>query len=121
MDISVDVSELNELIAMLERAAERPRKERAGVLRKIGAQVASEARSNASSWFTKASTGRLAEGVTVEGRGVSRVAISSPYREGFFLEYGSPNTGAPRPWLTQPAERGVESLLEELGKMGEVW
>lgn len=120
-DVTVDTSELDELEAILQRAAERTTKERARALREAGEGVAREARANASSWFTKASTGELAASIETAQRGVSEYRVFANVRQAFFLEYGSPNTGGPRPWLSEPAEKGAERLLTELGKAGDLW
>jgi hypothetical protein len=51
----------------------------------------------------------------------ARKWIGAPVRQGFFLEYGSPTTGGPRPWLTGPAREGANQLLDELARIGEIW
>ena len=118
MDVGIDVSELGDLAGMLSRAAERPRAERAAALDKVAHQVQSEATAIAST-YTKG-TGKLAESIELSGTPLSR-RIFANVREAFFLEFGSPNTGPPRPWLTGPAEKGAKELFDELGKIVQIW
>lgn len=118
MDVGIDVSDLADLARMLERAAARPHAERAAVLDRVAREVQAEATAIAAT-YTKG-TGRLVESIELSGTPVSR-RIFADVREAFFLEFGSPNTGAPRPWLTGPAERGAKELFDELGKIGQIW
>lgn len=118
MDVGIDVSELGDLAGMLSRAATRTHAERAAALDKVAHQVQSEATAIAST-YTKG-TGALASSIEVGGTPVSR-RIFADLREAYFLEFGSPNTGPPRPWLTGPAEKGARELFDELGKMGQIW
>jgi len=65
-------------------------------------------------------TGELARSVQIErtNRGsADAYMIGAPVRQAFFLEYGSPNTGAPRPWLSAPALKGQDELASHLDKV----
>ena len=53
--------------------------------------------------------------------GRNAVRVQSNTRGGFFKEFGSPHTGGPVPWITEPAERAAEKLAEELAKAGDPW
>ena len=116
MSVTVDTSEIRQLIAQLRRAADKPIKERTRMLREVGAQVEAEARQNLAG---HRDTGATEASLRTQMIGVTRVRIHSDTRGAFFLEYGSPNTGAPIPWLSEPARRGEEWLLEELGKVAD--
>jgi hypothetical protein len=117
---SVDVSQIAILTNLLALAAEKPKAQVTRLHREIGAQVASEARANASSWFTKDSTGETAGSITVSA-GADRALISAGTRGAHFNEYGSPNTGGPRPFMSQPAEEGARRLGIELFKVAGPW
>lgn len=116
--VDVDMSEVLDLIVKLERAIERPTKERRRLLAAAGSEIESEARGNLADHHD---SGETEAGLQREMVGDTRVRIWSPGRGGFFLEFGSPTTGAPVPWLSGPAMRAEESLLEELGKTGDVF
>ncbi len=119
MNVTVDTSELAALTALLTKAATRSPTETAAALAVIADQVEAEARSNAAS-FTTASTGELAGSITVTGSKLTQT-IDAPVRQAFFLEAGSPNTGAPRPWLTGPLETGANALLAKVSELGDLW
>jgi len=118
-DVTIDTSELDKLNALLQRAADRTAKERKRALDKAAKATFDEAHANASS-FTKASTGELAESLQVDGTDLTR-RVGSSVRQAFFLEFGSPNTGGPNPWLTEPAERASKSMLDELSDAAKPW
>jgi hypothetical protein len=46
--------------------------------------------------------------------------VFAEVREAAFLEYGSPNTGAPRAWLTGPARKAIDELFAELSAATEI-
>lgn len=117
--ITADYSDIKDLDALLKRASERPHKVRAQELDRVGAQVESEGRANAAA-FHKDSTGELAAAVTRTGTPVFQ-RIYANVRQAFFQEYGSPNTGAPNPWLSGPAQKGADELFDELSKAAEPW
>jgi hypothetical protein len=104
-----DLSEIDELVRILALAADRPKRALITTHREAASAVATAARSTASSY--RKGTGRLARSIEEEADEKGARIWADP-REGFFLEYGSPNTGGPRRWLSGPAE-------EVAGKMGE--
>lgn len=113
VNVSFDTSELENLNRLLAAAAARVDKERASALARAADKVRSQAETTARG-YTKG-TGALADSITVTGTPLTKI-VGSTLREGFFLEFGSPNTGGPRPWLTQPARTEMTRLLEELGR-----
>lgn len=117
-DVFADFSALDDLNRLLEAAVKRTAKARADELNKTAEKVRDQAAAIAASY--PKGTGALAANVTVTGTALTR-RVGSDLREGWFLEFGSPNTGAPRPWLTGPAGRGAEELLAELGKAAAPW
>lgn len=116
--ITFDTSELDNLNALLGAAAARVDKERASALSHHAEQVASTGRATVRG-YTKG-TGALADDISVTGTPLTKV-VGSDLREAFFLEFGSPNTGAPRPWLTAPARFEMTELLKELGHAAGPW
>jgi hypothetical protein len=116
--ISFDTSELDGLNEMLSAAAGRVAKERAVALERTATAIRTEAVQTARGY--PHATGALAESIDVTGTPLTKI-VGSPLREAFFLEYGSPNTGGPRPWLTGPARVGMTKLLVELGHVAEPW
>lgn len=118
MDITWDASELDDLAGILQRARDRPPAERAQALDRAANRVRGEAIANAQSYTH--GTGALASSIETNGTATYR-RVFSDVREAFFLEAGSPSTGAPRAWLTGPAQRGADDLLVELGKIGDIW
>ena len=116
--ITVDVSEIRQLAHLLAVAADAARDESEEALREVAMKVAAEARSNASGF---ADTGELPAGAVQLQVSGSGARIYADVRQAFFLEYGSPNTGAPRPWLSGPAERGSTELLKRMAKIAEPW
>ena len=59
-------------------------------------------------------TGELASEVSTDmGPGLTG-RVYANVRQAWFLEVGSPNTGAPRPWLSEPAERSQERLYAHI-------
>lgn len=119
MNVSVDTSDLLRLIAYLEHAIVRTPAERSAALEKVAARVESEARANAASFHT-ASTGELAASITRTGTPLFQT-VSAPVRQAWFLEAGSPTTGAPRPWMSEPGESGALELLGLIGELGALW
>lgn len=117
-DISLDTSGLDDLNALLQAAIEKTPRERAKALDATARTVAARASATAGS-YTKG-TGDLANSVTVSGSDLTKL-VGADLREAWFLEVGSPSTGAPRPWLTGPAMDEVAKLLTKLGEVGELW
>lgn len=112
-NITFDASELDDLNAMLTRAAAKVDTTRSRGLERTARSVRDQAAATARSY--PHATGALADSVEVSGTPLTKV-VGSTLREAFFLEFGSPTTGGPRPWLTGPARTEITRLLEELGK-----
>lgn len=119
MQISFDTSDLEHLTELLETARERSWKERTAALKRIAKQVREEATENARA-YRKASTGELVANIEQDGT-PARQWIGAPVRQAFFLEYGSPNTGGPDPWLSGPARKGANQLFAEMARIGDLW
>lgn len=117
--ISIDTSDLDRLAGLIEHAANGALRNADEALGRVVVEVHGEAVRNAAA-FNKDSTGELAAAVSYDTTGNSR-RVYANVRQAFFLEYGSPNTGPPRPWLSGPAEKGSDRLLMELAKAGAVW
>lgn len=117
--IVIDTSELDELAALLRRAADAAPDKADEALGKVVLTVHGAAVRNAAG-FNTASTGELAAAVDYDRSGNSR-RVFADVRQAYFLEYGSPKTGAPRPWLSGPAERGSLALLRAMAEVGELW
>lgn len=117
--ISADYSDLDDLVQLLTRATERPHRERAVALVETAVKVENEARTNAQAFHID-STGELAAAITRAGTPVFQ-RIFANVRHAAFLEYGSPTTGPPRPWLTGPARRGADDLFERISRTGDLW
>jgi len=112
--VSVDYSQINRLREKFAHQAEAMPKIAEDEVDDIGEEVASEARGIAAGY--PKGTGALAAAVRVIRVGSAVVSVGAAVREAFYLEVGSPNTGAPRPWLTGPATRALEELLERMSK-----
>lgn len=117
-DISIDTSDLDRLVGLLEAAADRVDNKASDALRDITGRIASEARATAGGY--PHGTGALAAAVEYTTTGLES-RVFADVREAFYLEYGSHNTGAPRPWLSEPTERGARDLADKLGKAGDIW
>ncbi len=119
MSLDFDLSQIKDLEAMLDRAAKRPPKERARALDIRANNVAEKARATVATYDRK-STGELGSTIDVTGTDLTK-EIGSPAKQGWYLETGTPNTGAARPWLSGPAEEEQRGLLDDVGKMGDIW
>lgn len=117
MSATADFSDLDRLTADLERAERSAEPNVSMILDIVVPGVAAEARANAASY---GGTGELAASIQYDGAGLTR-RVHAPVRQAFFLEYGSPSTGAPRPWITGPAERGASAVLTAMRRAGDVW
>lgn len=117
--ITFDTSEIDDLQKRLLTARDKPHDVRAAALDRAAAHAESEARAIVGT-YTKKSTGALAAAITREGTPVFQ-RIFANVREASLLERGTPNTGAPRPWLTGPAQKGADELFEELSKAAAPW
>lgn len=118
MDITFD-SNLDELEQLLEAARARPYKVRTSALNTAAEQVKAEAKAIVATYDTD-STGELESVIDIDGTPASR-RIFAEVRQGFFLEYGTPTTGGPRPWLTGPARTAANDLLNELAAGADIW
>lgn len=118
--LQIDLSDIDRLEGLIAHAANTAPKDSAQALEKRTREAFTEAKANAGS-FHKASTGELASVVEMEVIRGEHGIIRAPVRQGFFLEYGSPKTGAPRPWLTGPARDAAERLVRDMGDAGSVW
>jgi hypothetical protein len=112
-NITFDTSELDDLNDMLVRAAVRVASTRARGIERAANSVRDQAASTAASY--PHATGALAADVAVSGTALTKI-VGSDLREAFFLEFGSPTTGGPRPWLTGPARTEMLHLLEALSE-----
>ena len=102
---------LNEAGVIVEAAA-------VAELPRTAEEVAAQARATAAGY--PKGTGALAADVNVENRGTESLVFTGQ-REGYFLEVGSPNTGAPRPWLSGPAGLSGDKLGAKLMAAGVRW
>lgn len=118
MNLHADFTDIRRLENEIARAANGALSGAADALDRIVPRVAEEARANAASF--PHGTGELARSVEYDTSGLTR-RVHAPVRQAFFLEYGSPNTGAPRPWLTGPAESGQNELVRLIGEAGAPW
>ena len=113
VNVTFDTSDLDNLNLMLTTAAARLDKARASGLARAADRIRSDAAATVRGY--PHATGALADSITVSGTPLTKV-VGSTLREAFFLEFGSPTTGGPRPWLTRPARTEMTKLLEELGR-----
>lgn len=114
-NVQYDSSELDNLNVLLAAAAARVDRVRARGLATAAQNVRAAGEATARAY--PKGTGALADNVTVSGTALTQV-VGSDLREASFLEFGSPNTGAPRPWLTAPAHAEMTQLLKDLGEAG---
>lgn len=123
MSVIADLSELDNLARLLDEARETARRIPEVHLRTAARQVLVEAVANAQGM---ADTGELARSVRLSEHGVasagqSAYVIGANVRQAAFLEYGSPNTGPPRPWLTAPAYKAMDSMAARVLKEASPW
>jgi hypothetical protein len=111
--VSVDFAELNRLNDLWRRKAKDVDKID-GDVEDVANEIAAEARSTAAGY--PKGTGETARSIDVERRGDASYSVVASSRAAFYLEVGSPNTGAPRPFITGPAERALGELVERVGK-----
>lgn len=114
--VGFDTHELDDLQHLLSTAASRVAKERSIGLERAADAVRDQAIETARSY--PKGTGALADDIEVRGTPLTK-SVGSDLREAFFLEFGSPNTGEPRPFLTGPARIEITKLLVELGHTAE--
>lgn len=113
VDITFDTHEIDDLNKKLIEASIRVARERARGLSRAAEAVRTQAAATARSY--PHATGALADSVEVSGTDLSK-RVGSTLREAFFLEFGSPTTGGPRPWLTGPARTEINHLFDDLSK-----
>jgi hypothetical protein len=113
MSVEWDASELDDLGELFSTTVARVSRERATRLASHAEAIRSQAATEAAGY--RHATGALAEDLRVTGGDVTK-RVGSSLREAFFLEFGSPTTGSPRPYLTGPARKEVDALLRELGE-----
>lgn len=109
--ISADFSEIKELQVVLAAARERPHKVRAAALDKAADATVAEASAITAAYPSPID--ELASNIEQEGTPVFR-RIYTNKRQGHFLHFGSPKTGAPRDWLHGPAQKNVDEMLTTL-------
>lgn len=112
--VTFDVSQLNALANHLPAAGKKLKQAAGPAVRRHATEAMNEAASIAREYPSPID--KLADSLelTVSTRSAR---IHTDAREGTFLEFGSPNTGAPRPWLTGPAQRAGDALYDELIKL----
>lgn len=117
--VTVDTSDLHSLVAMLALAERSAPIKADQALDIIVPAVHAEASAIVAT-YDKASTGELLANISHDTSGMVR-RVYSTVKQGALLEYGTPTTGAPRPWLTGPAERGSVKLLASMASVGRIW
>jgi len=119
--IQVDMSDLELLERLLADAERAIAVDAVRIVQRAANRVERESKQTASSYN---GTGELSRSIKQLGRSDpsgATVAVGAQVRQAFFLEYGSPNTGAPRPWLSGPAERAQEDILIDLAREAKPW
>lgn len=115
---TVDVSEVESLADLLEHAADIAPDEAEKVLGSETERVHREAERTVRGY--PMATGETADSMGHDTDGLNR-RIWAGTKQGALLEYGTPNTGAPRPWLTGPAEQASKRILTSMAEVGRVW
>lgn len=116
--LHADFRALRELEQFLDQAERRAQTVPPLRLAAAAQGVYLDAMSNASAM---ADTGELARSVQMERLNDGAYRIGADVRQAFFLEYGSPNTGAPRPWLSSPARSAQMQVLSDMSKAATLW
>jgi hypothetical protein len=116
--LHADFTALRELETFIEQAERRAAMVPPMVLGSAAQGVFIDAVSNAASM---ADTGELSRSVQIERLTDGAYRVGAGVRQAFFLEYGSPNTGAPRPWLSAPAMTAQQRVLSEVSKAAALW
>lgn len=116
MSVTVDLADIGKLQTMLGGASNKVTSQMPGVLDKVADSVAARARSNA-----PVDSGALRADIGVKrkaGTAVNRTRwVGTDLKQGFFQEFGT-SSHPPQPWLTPAADAGVETLVDELGRLG---
>lgn len=116
--ITADFSKFDDLERMLVSAREKPAKVRAVALGRFADRAQHEAEAIAASYPSPID--ELAASVEQEGTPLFRRVFTTA-RQGHFLHFGSPNTGAPRDWLHGPMQSAADDLFVELSKAAAPW
>lgn len=117
MSFKIDTSQIDELAALLAGAAPRMEKDTTRVIDMVTDAVVSSVKAG-----VPRDTNELADSVEVDrsgGLGYRVRYIHADPKQGYFLEYGSPTTGAPIPWLSGPAQQGSMLLHSELMRVAD--
>lgn len=115
---TIDMSEIDELRRLLATASDRAEGDASEVLDKEVPRVFEEAHNTVISY--PHATGETAKSMDYDRKGNTR-RVWAETKQARLLEYGTPNTGPPRPWLTGPAERGSLRILRAMSDVGRVW
>lgn len=115
--LELDMSDVGRLQTMLAGASNEVTTEMPGLLDRVAESVAQQAQRNA-----PVHSGDLQNDIGVKRRAGTAYTrhrwVGTDLKQGFFQEFGTSNH-PPQPWLTPAADAGVETLTEELGKLGE--
>ena len=118
LGVSADFSGFDDLEHRIATARDRPAKERAAKLGHYADRAQHESEAIAASYPSPID--ELAANIEQEGTPLFR-RIFTYERQGHFLHFGSPNTGAPRDWLHQNVQRAADDLFDDLSKAAEPW
>lgn len=118
LGIGADFSDLDNLQQLLANAREKPHALRAEALNRAAEKTRTDAAAIANSYPDPLD--ELGNNLQREGTPVFQ-RVFTTNRQGHFLHFGSPKTGAPRDWLHGPARRAADDLFEELSKAAEPW
>lgn len=120
--VSFDTSQIKKLSKLIDDTRRKTSMVAPQVLTSAANRVFVDAVANAQGM---ADTGELASSTRIQRSDADGALlgfwIGADVRQAFFLEYGSPNTGAPRPWLSSPAMRGQIEALSAIQKAAGPW
>ncbi|HRE03086.1 MAG TPA: hypothetical protein PLV68_17435 [Ilumatobacteraceae bacterium] len=116
--ITADFAELDDLQQLLAAARQRPASEREGALDRATDRAATEMRDITRAYPSPLD--ELSQHIETAGTPLYR-RIFTTKRQGHFLHFGSPTTGAPRDWAHGPTQRAVDDMFRELSKAAEPW
>lgn len=117
--VQVDFSDMSKLIGMIGEANKTVGARMRPTLDKVTASIVADAAANAP---TDQGDLRATMGVykRTGNRNVATRWIGSPLRQAFFQELGT-SAHPPQPSITPAAGRGVDTLVDELGDLGNIW
>lgn len=115
---TIDASEIDELASLLAHAADVAPEGAEKLLDVESRKVHDEAQRTVRG-YPKA-TGATAASMGRDSDGLNR-RIWAGTKQGALLEYGTPTTGGPRPWLTGPAEQASKRILTAMADVGRIW